>query len=74
MGQDLDLDTTPTKEKIGKSGKPKLVYGVDNKKFAGKKASMEAITVISKTSSEHDFDKRELVFAAHRPEIQEQFR
>lgn len=68
MNQDLDLDTTPAK----KLGKPKLIYGVDNKKFSGTKAKANAIDAISKTSSESEFEKRELVFAKLRPEIQEQ--
>ena len=56
--QELDLDTTPAKDKRSKPGKPKVIYGVDNKKFGGKKASAEATTAISKTSSEHDFEMR----------------
>ena len=74
MDQDLDLDTTPAKEKKGKLGKPKVVYGVDNKKFTGTKASAEAIAAISKASNESEFEKREVVFAKLRPEIQAQLR
>ena len=71
---DLDLDTTPTREKKGKIGKPKLVYGVDNKKFAGTKATGEAIAAISKTSNELDYEKRKAIFDKMMPQIQEQLR
>ena len=65
MNHDLDLDTTPAK----KLGKPKLIYGVDKKKFAATKAKADAIAAISKTSSESEFEKREVVFSKLRPEI-----
>ena len=75
MEQDLDLDTTPTKEKKGKLvGKPKIVYGVDNKKFVDTKANAEAIAAISKASTEKEFEIREAVFSKLRPELQEQLR
>ena len=47
---------------------------MDNKKFAGTKATVEAIAVISKTSSELDYEKRKAVFDKLMPQIQEQLR
>jgi len=65
-------DGEPVQEKLARLGKPKIIYGVDNKKFHGKKPSVEAIASLSKTSNEKEFDKREAVFSQLRPEIQEQ--
>ena len=74
VAEDLDVDTTPSKEKRGKIGKPKIIYGVDNAKFVGAKAKSDTIVAISRTISETEFDRREEVFSKHRPQIQEQLR
>ena len=48
--------------------------GVDNERFLGRKVSPAGITVISKTSEEENFEAREAVFEARRPEIQHKLR
>ena len=50
------------------------MYGVDNKKFAGTKATADAIAAISKTSSEMEYEKRKAVFDKLMPQIQQQLR
>ena len=48
--------------------------GVDNERFLGRKVSPAGITVISKTSEEENFEAREAVYEARRPEIQHKLR
>ena len=47
---------------------------MDNERFLGRKVSPAGITVISKTSEEENFEAREAVYEARRPEIQHKLR